>query len=93
VRDSKRWFPGHTNDSLPHHTLALAGEVGEFANWIKKVERGDVDLHDALTQHELRGELADIFIYVLQIAGMLKIDLYKAYCEKRAINEKRWGNT
>jgi NTP pyrophosphatase (non-canonical NTP hydrolase) len=91
VRDGYRWFP-EQGQSLPHHTLALAGEVGEFANWIKKIERGDVKLEDALTQHELRGELSDIFIYVLQLAGMLKIDLYKAYCEKRAINEKRWGN-
>jgi NTP pyrophosphatase (non-canonical NTP hydrolase) len=74
-----------------HHTVSLCGEVGEVANWVKKIDRGDVKLEDALTQHELREEIADVFIYLLNLAGLLNVDLYKAYCEKRAINEKRWG--
>jgi NTP pyrophosphatase (non-canonical NTP hydrolase) len=92
LEDSARWFPGHTNNSLTHHVLALAGEVGEVANIVKKLERGDLSLGNPAVVHHLREEVADVFIYLLNIAGIMKVDLYKAYCEKRAINEKRWGN-
>lgn len=89
VADSKRWFPNVT-DSIPHHTLAMAGEVGEFANIVKKIERGDLDIHDAATRNKLAMELTDVMVYLLNIAGLLRINLAVTYDVVRKHNEKRF---
>ena len=91
VEDSQRWFGDtHASRSLPHHSLALAGEVGEFCNIIKKIDRGSLRYEDASTRYELMMEAADIFTYLLNIAGLIGVDLEKAYLHKRGENEKRF---
>jgi NTP pyrophosphatase (non-canonical NTP hydrolase) len=90
--DSKRWFPNNEHD-LVHHALALGGEVGEVQNIIKKLQRGDLDLSNAVTKNDLSMEITDVLIYLLNLAAILRIDLYKTYKAKRAFNEKRWGNS
>jgi NTP pyrophosphatase (non-canonical NTP hydrolase) len=90
--DSFRWFPqvqGEVIPSLIHHTLALAGEVGELANIVKKIDRGDrhyVDVKD-----DMEKEVADILIYVANIAGILDMNLAQAFHDKSAFNERRFG--
>ncbi len=79
---------------LEYLTNALAGEVGEAANLVKKVVRsvvyghGDLRLEDV--RREVEEEITDVFIYVLTIAGLLGMDLEKAYFEKLEKNEKRF---
>lgn len=79
---------------LEYLTNALAGEVGEAANLVKKVVRssvyghGDVKLEDL--RQEIEEELTDVFIYLLTAAGLLGMDLEKAYFEKLAKNERRF---
>jgi NTP pyrophosphatase (non-canonical NTP hydrolase) len=89
--DSIRWF-GDTSagTSLTHQTLALAGEVGEFANIVKKVERHSLRLGDADVRWKLMMELTDVFIYTLNLAALLNIDLSKSYEHVRGLNEKRF---
>jgi NTP pyrophosphatase (non-canonical NTP hydrolase) len=92
VQDSMRWF-GDTDVSLhavQHHALALAGEVGEFCNIVKKIDRGSLEFGNSQTQYDLAMELTDVFIYTLNLAGLLKIDLAQAYRIKRAQNEERF---
>jgi len=89
--DSIRWFP--ECHEVIHHTLGLTGEAGEFANKVKKLHRGTDDIHDARTRYELVMELADVLIYTANIAALLKVDLAKAYAQKRMINERRFGNS
>ena len=52
---------------------ALTGEVGEAANIIKKIERGDFNLADA--RGSLADELADIQIYLDLVAARCGINL------------------
>jgi len=77
--------------SIPHNTLALAGEVGEFANIVKKIERGDLDIRDADVRMRLMMEWTDIFIYHMLIGGLIKVNPMMAYNYVRAENEKRFG--
>src|SRR3954468_22305442 len=83
VDNSERWFGDTvklgTLDALVHHVLSLCGEAGEVANLVKKVHRGSLDLHDAGTRHDLVMEITDVYTYLLNIAGMLNVDLEKAY--------------
>lgn len=91
VDDSHRWFP-LMRHSLTHHGLALGGETGEVQNILKKIDRGDFDAATALQEHKLGEEMADILIYLLNLSGLLGVDLFDEYHKKRTINEGRWGN-
>lgn len=79
---------------LEYLTNALAGEVGEAANLVKKVVRGvvygrgDVRLEDV--REQLVEEVTDVFIYLLTIAGLLGIDLEKAFFQKLEKNKRRF---
>jgi NTP pyrophosphatase (non-canonical NTP hydrolase) len=87
--DSERWFPNSNN--IIHHSLSMAGEVGEFCNLVKKVDRGSLDIRTPQVRYDLAMELTDAFIYLLNLAGLMHIDLEKTYMMKRAENEKRFG--
>jgi NTP pyrophosphatase (non-canonical NTP hydrolase) len=91
VEGSAEWFGrGDLNTSnLVHHALGLAGEVGEVANIIKKIDRGSTSLpevYDHLTE-----EVIDVFVYVMNLVGILDIDITKEYDKKRAVNVQRFG--
>lgn len=86
--DTERWFPKTRN--LPFMGLALAGEVGEVCNLLKKVERGTHTLDEI--RAELKEEVVDVFTYLLNIAAMLNLDLEEGYETKRTKNGKRFGN-
>jgi len=84
-------------DQLLREIVGLVGEVGEFANLLKKVDLAAThhqysgpDL-DAATP-ELRLELADAQIYLLRLAHFLRIDLTEAVLEKVRANEGRYGH-
>lgn len=91
IEDSERWF-GDQNvvKSIPHHALAMAGEVGEFCNIVKKIDRGSLSIQDAAVRHSLAMELTDVFVYMLNLAGLLNVDLEKTYDIVRGQNEKRF---
>lgn len=58
--------------------MALAGEVGELLNFLKKEWRGDQkDFKPAI-----RAELADIRVYLHLVATALKVDIDEAVEEK-----------
>lgn len=91
LEDSRRWFPD-ISGSVMHHAVGLAGEVGEACNIIKKADRGSINLNEALQRHRLAMELTDAYTYLLNLAGLLGIDLAKAFEIKRAENEQRFGH-
>lgn len=88
-RNSERWFPAlHANEDMTvFYSLALAGEVGEMCNLIKKYIRSGW-----LPATESRSGLADIFTYLLLLADELHIDLIHALQEKQLVCEERWEN-
>lgn len=89
-------FPCFVGGNSKEDTLQLAiflvlgalGELGEFANVVKKIYRGDCTLDQS--HSELEGEIADVFIYVIKICQTLEIDLEEAFLEKLKKNEYRF---
>lgn len=76
-------------DSPTYWGCALAGEVGEACNLIKKYARGDFDNEDGKIigkldkfKYDLGKELADIFNYLELVARYFKIDLEGAILNK-----------
>ena len=90
LEDSLNWFPETTGD-LGFLTIAMLGEAGEFANYIKKGMRGDYSPDDVEFQAVISEELTDVFIYMMNIFGAMGWDLEEMYKRKRAINVERFG--
>jgi NTP pyrophosphatase (non-canonical NTP hydrolase) len=92
-KEGEPWLKTIDPSTLPillELTVALAGEVGEFANIAKKIARGDFGLDAA--KSDLGSELADIFIYLLKLSDQLGIDLEGAFRSKVAYNEQRFAH-
>lgn len=88
--DSARWFP--KSQDLAFTTLAMAGEVGEVANLVKKIVRGSITVEDALDQG-LAEEVVDVLIYLLNLMGSKEFegtDWMKVWHAKRQFNEERF---
>jgi len=85
------WDEKITDDNiemLEFLLLSLFGEVGETANLVKKIVRGDFLLSER--KKDIGEELADIFIYILKISYQLDIDLEKEYLKKLEKNKERF---
>lgn len=89
LENSERWFPD-TAHNLGYSLIALMGELGEFANLFKKVERGSLELTKEV-HVELCFELTDVFIYLANMAAIMNFDLEEAYKVKQQYNEERFG--
>jgi len=70
-------------------TVALAGELGEFANLVKKMERirERKKAYDKDYLPMLKEELTDVFIYLINVCILLGIDLEKEYLNKMEKNK------
>jgi dCTP diphosphatase len=86
VRD---WEQFHTPKNL---AMAIAGEAGELAaefQWLT----ADQSALDALSKEQLEAislEIADVQIYLLRLADVLKIEVSEVVRMKLAINESRF---
>jgi len=86
VQRAKEGFRCYDNQPLTYWTTALAGEVGELCNMIKKlqrVEKGGVDGGSSYTAKDiskdmLKEEIGGIAIYLDLLASLLGISLEEA---------------
>ena len=89
LKDSDDWFEETARDPQMN-LICIIGEIGEFANEMKKVERGT---HSYADQYpKMKEELTDVFIYVAKMAGLLGMDLEREYHVKRARNVERFAS-
>jgi NTP pyrophosphatase (non-canonical NTP hydrolase) len=82
--------PDGSDWSLGEWMCALAGEVGEAANFIKKMKRGDLTTEEGTAL--LAKELADVQCYLSLLAYRANIDLAKATISKFNEVSKRIGS-
>lgn len=75
-------------ETLEFLILAITGEVGETANIVKKIVRGDFLLSEK--QADLKDEITDIFIYILKLSSQLGFDLEEEYNKKMKKNQERF---
>ena len=81
-------------EHLQHGTIALAGEVGEFANIVKKATRENLAFQNSTREEfleKMKEEITDVFIYLIKISDqVLKMDLEKSYFQKMEDNENKF---
>jgi len=68
--------------------VCMIGELGEFANTVKKVIRGDFSL--ASRRKEIEEEITDVFIYLVKICNQMDIDLEVNFLKKLEKNKGRF---
>lgn len=87
AEDTSHYFP-ELKGGYAYLGVALAGEVGEICNNIKKYERGSMTMTELIdTLHE---ELPDVLIYLVMLADFANLDLEAAYAQKKEYNERRY---
>lgn len=83
------WESFHTVRNL---IFALVGEVGELAESVQWL--GEIDIEylaqNPDTLKAISGEVADVFIYLVRLADIAKIDLEKVVEEKIVSNALRY---
>lgn len=88
---AKPFFVPISSDNLhelEHLVVCMVGELGEFANELKKVVRGDAPYEER--RSALAEELTDTFIYLIKIAAQTGIDLESEYLKKLHNNQQRF---
>ena len=94
------WKPEPNSDEeritmMGRELIGLVGEVGEFANIVKKLQLLD-RFPDEISKEladkcpELADELVDLLIYAVRLAALVGVDLDKAYRKKLLFNEKKY---
>ena len=87
--DARDWEQFHTPKNL---SMAVAGEAGELVSefqWLTAEESNPSQLSpEKLSDIEL--EIADVAIYLIRLADVLKVDLASVVRKKLAINESRF---
>lgn len=94
VQRAKEGFKTYDNQPITYWTTAVAGELGELCNIIKKTQRvamGGVDGGSSytakdITKEMLQEEIGGIAIYLDLLASLLDISLEQAII--RTFNEK-----
>ncbi|WP_433248688.1 nucleotide pyrophosphohydrolase [Actinomadura nitritigenes] len=85
----REWARFHTPKNL---AMALAGEAGELLaelQWLTPEESSRV-MDDQDAGARVRAELSDVFLYTIQLADSLGIDLLQAARDKIEENERRY---
>lgn len=99
VQRAKEGFKCYDNQPLTYWTTALAGEVGELCNMIKKmqrVERGGIDGGSSysakdITKEMLKEEIGGIAIYLDLLASLLDISLEEAIIDTFNSKSDKYG--
>lgn len=94
--ENDRNWEGWRDTDVKHFVLGLFGELGELANKIKKHERYKLGwkgnfLDDKAFIEAIKGELADIAIYLYLIVEKYNLNIEELVKEKQLINRKRFG--
>ena len=87
--ERRDWRQFHTPKNL---AMALAGEAGEVTSlfqWLTP-EQSAAIMAEPGRAAQVRGELADVFAYLLQLADALDVDLVDALHRKVSLNEERY---
>lgn len=88
-RDDRNWQQFHTLKNLIISLNLESSELLELTQWKTDEELGRLK-SDGKFQERLRDECADVFIYLLLIAGDSSFDLLQAAAEKIKKNAARY---
>ena len=85
---------GFNCQSAQDKMLLLTEEIGELAKAIRKSHTSMAVDYDKIQNYDtVESEVADVFIVLLSLCNVLKIDIYGAFIAKEKENTEREWNT
>ena len=86
-RDERDWLQFHDPKNMAVSIILEASELLEHFQWKTKEE---VEKYVETNKEEISYEIADIALYLFELADNLGVDLIKAMEKKMAKNEKKY---
>jgi NTP pyrophosphatase (non-canonical NTP hydrolase) len=84
---ARDWGQFHTPKNL---AMALSVEVAELAEHFQWLQTGAAAELDDGKRTAIRHELADVLLYLVQLADKMQVDLHAAAIEKMALNAVKY---
>ncbi len=81
------WHKYHAPKNLASALIVEAGELLEHFQWMTEAESRNLSPEKLA---EVRGEMADVLLYLVQLGNALGIDVVAAGQEKLAVNAGRF---
>lgn len=85
----RHWTQFHSPKNL---VMALTGEVGELSEifqWMNEIDSHQAANNPATAQ-DVKDEIADVLLYIVRLADVLKVDLNEAVADKLKTNELKY---
>ena len=79
---------GFDDETIKDIMLLMTEEVGELAKAIRKHSGIKIDMNKG-NYNPISEEIADVFIYLVDLCNVLDIDLFTAFKDKETININR----
>ena len=83
---------GFEEEDIKDEMILLTEEVGELAKAIRKTIGLKMDISKENDKYDIKGEIADIFNYILSMCDTLNIDLFECWKQKEGKNLERTWN-
>lgn len=83
------WQPFHTPKNLSTALMVEAAELAEIFQWMTP-EQSATAHTDAIVREQIADEVADVLLYLLQIADHTQVDLKRAVGRKLVKNAKKY---
>lgn len=83
------WQPFHTPKNLSTALMVEAAELAEIFQWMTPEQSQAVSL-DADKKARVAGEIADVLLYLLQVADHCEVDIAQAATHKLAHNARKY---
>ena len=84
---ARDWEQYHTPKNLAMALSVEAAEIVEHFQWLKTGEASELD---AVAREGVQQELADVLLYLVQLADKLDVDLYSAALAKMQLNALKY---
>jgi dCTP diphosphatase len=84
---AREWEQFHSPKNLASALIVEAGELLEHFQWLTEEQSRNLS---AAKREEVAAEMADVLLYLIQLASALGVDLPDTARRKIDINEKRY---
>ncbi len=85
----REWQPFHTPKNLATALLVEAAELAEVFQWMTPEESREAHL-DAVSKQRIGEEIADVLLYLLQVADHTQVDVEQAVKDKLVRNAQKY---
>ena len=85
----REWQPFHTPKNLMTASMVQAAELAEVSPWMTLEESREAH-RDGVSKQRIGEEIADVLLYLLQVADHTKVDVQQAVKDKLVRNAQKY---